>query len=253
MPFTLLAHQAPVLPLKLWWPRLFSTGALMVGSMAPDLEYFLRGTPVPIVGHSLLGQLTFCLPLTLAIVLLFERYMAAPLAAHLPDAGPLRLRDVGLVAGVPVTPLHLLQLATSSLIGSLSHLVLDGFTHKHGFAVAHLPLLRRRLAIAGHDYPAYGLLQRGLSAVLIGVAIALLVALARQRRTPPAAAAELRTRMRFFAPALLVAAACTFYRMALGPHASAWHDAWFWGHVVLQFTCYAFCALLVTCIVSRSK
>ena len=253
MPFTLLAHQAPVLPLKRWWPRLLSTAGLVVGSMAPDLEYFLRGTPVPIVGHSIVGQFTFCLPLTLAVVLLFERFMAAPLGEHLPDLGPIALRDVGLLAANRPTPRHLAIVAASALIGSLSHIFLDGFTHKHGFAVAWWPALRRTAVVAGHAYPIYGLLQRGLSVIFAAVSVWFLVALAHQRRLadgdrPRAPRPDAMTRFGFFGFALAVAAAGTFYRMALGPNAAAWHDAWFWGHVALQSTCFGFCGLLATCL-----
>lgn len=61
MPFT-LAHPAAVLPLHRRLRRRASLSALVVGSITPDLAYFL---PLGVSGsqsHSALGLLVFCLP-----------------------------------------------------------------------------------------------------------------------------------------------------------------------------------------------
>ncbi len=148
MPLPLLAHQAPVLPLKLLRPSAWNGTALVIGSIAPDVEYVLltgdlragRG-----FAHSILGQLVFCLPVTLAIVLLIGR---------------LRLGEV-LVARVGARFAWLVGAATdirqagglrracaSALVGSFSHVLLDKVTHRwlphwlpiHRAHVAHLGL-----------------------------------------------------------------------------------------------------------------
>ena len=51
-------------------PRATSGTALVIGSMAPDVEYFLNGYPTSTVSHTWLGQLTFCLPVTLVLFLI---------------------------------------------------------------------------------------------------------------------------------------------------------------------------------------
>ena len=110
MPFTFLAHQAPVLPLKLRWPRAFAGTALVLGSIAPDCEYFLRGQVLTTFSHKLWSQPLFCLPLTLLLVFLVRRLIIGPLAAHLPalpQRGPLgalgrlHLGDYQSLDGVP--------------------------------------------------------------------------------------------------------------------------------------------------------
>src|SRR5438552_11102134 len=98
MPFTFFAHQAPVMPLKLVFPRRFCGLALAVGSMAPDLEYFFRGQLGSVVGHTLAGQFYFCLPLTLLLVWVIRNVVAEPLSCHLPDGGGFHLRDLRALA-----------------------------------------------------------------------------------------------------------------------------------------------------------
>ena len=122
---TFLSHQAVVLPLKIAAPRWTSGTALVVGSMAPDVEYFLRGYPTSLISHTRLGQLTFCLPVTLVLYWLITRVIAEPAAAHAPESGELRLREYALLRRQPAGPGHWAIVATSAVIGSSSHVALD--------------------------------------------------------------------------------------------------------------------------------
>jgi hypothetical protein len=126
MPLTFLSHQAVVLPLKLAAPRWTSGTALVLGSMAPDVVYYVRGLPAGgAASHSWLGQLTICLPVTLVLFWVVTRIVAAPLAANLPSGGGLRLEEYRLLRAQPPTLRHWAVVAISALIGSASHLVLD--------------------------------------------------------------------------------------------------------------------------------
>ena len=125
MPLTFLSHQAVILPLKIAAPRWTSGTALVLGSMAPDVEYFARTYPAGTVSHTWPGQLTFCLPVTLVLYWLVTRVIAVPLAANLPEAYPLRLPEYALVRAQPATPGHWLVVASSALVGSSSHVILD--------------------------------------------------------------------------------------------------------------------------------
>src|SRR6185295_14226025 len=117
MPFTFLAHQAPVLPLKLLRPAHVSGTALVIGSMAPDFEYFIRGQPFSTISHTLVGQVVFCLPLTFLVGWLV-RDLLGPLLG--------RFR--------PTTPILSVRYLACALAGSLSHVAWDGFTHGDGWA-----------------------------------------------------------------------------------------------------------------------
>jgi hypothetical protein len=116
MPFTLLAHQAPVLPLKLLRPSWFSGTALVIGSIAPDLEYVVHNEPklnTSTFAHSLLGQFVLCLPLTVVITVLAQRTNA--------------IGAIGARFGVDLFERSsaLPRIAGSALIGSFSHIGLD--------------------------------------------------------------------------------------------------------------------------------
>ena len=125
MPLTFLSHQAVVLPLKIAAPRAMSGTALVLGSMAPDVEYFLRGYPTSTIGHTWPGQLIFCLPVSVGLYWLMTRVIAEPAAAHAPEAGDLHLPDYALLRQQPVSARHWLIVAVSALLGSASHVVLD--------------------------------------------------------------------------------------------------------------------------------
>lgn len=124
MPFPLVSHQGLAAPALLVDRRGGLDGvALMVGSLAPDLLYaFIYEAD----GHLPWSLLWFVVPVSLAVAWVYRRWVAWPLAVHLPDLGTFRLRDAaraasdrpGLVAGV-----------LSALLGGLSHALADGFTH----------------------------------------------------------------------------------------------------------------------------
>lgn len=126
MPLPLLAHQAPVLPLKLWRPTAFNGTALVVGSVAPDFEYFLdRGGRAASFGHIATAQLLFCLSVTLFVVLLVGHLGLGEVVA----ARFARLRWLSGAATDVKSAGGLLRAAASALTGSFSHLLLDAVTH----------------------------------------------------------------------------------------------------------------------------
>jgi hypothetical protein len=140
MPATFPSHAAAVLPLKLWRPRWFDGVALVVGSAAPDMYYPVVGFVDFPATHNVPALLWFSLPATLVVTWLFRR--AAPIvAAHLP-ARPrwLALPDYGALGRVRH---HWYVTVGSALIGAVSHLVWDGFTHypgtEHGWMVERVP------------------------------------------------------------------------------------------------------------------
>jgi hypothetical protein len=165
MPFTFLPHQAAVLPLKLARPRWFSGTALVFGSMAPDLPYFIFGRSLRDLGHSLPGQLLFCLPAALFLTWVFRRWLARPLALHLPEGGEYHLREYHLLGG-GMDGRYAAFAAPSALVGSLSHIVWDSFTHASGWAARHLEFPLWPVAeIGGHTLHAYQLMQHGSTLV----------------------------------------------------------------------------------------
>src|SRR5262245_60819187 len=90
MPFT-AAHAVAALPFRR--TRLYSA-AFVVGCLSPDFEYFLRLVPRGSFGHTLPGVFLLGLPLSLAVLWLFQRYVADALVAVAPRLFPLRQDSV---------------------------------------------------------------------------------------------------------------------------------------------------------------
>lgn len=154
MPFTYFAHQVIVVPLKCARPRWFDGTALCVGSMAPDFAYALAGTRFEFASHALAAQLLWSMPCAWLLAWGFRSFLAAPLGAQLP--GALGAELGALAYSRPAAWITCL----SGLIGGLSHVFLDGFTHARGWAVQAFPSLQRVVTqVAGQPIVAWQLLQ----------------------------------------------------------------------------------------------
>jgi hypothetical protein len=123
VPYT-FAHPAAVLPLARPMGRFAVPSALAIGSMVPDLWYF-----VPFVlradSHSVAALLWFCLPAGLAAYALFHLLLKEPLIALLCP----RLQ-VFTCAGLPAVPWRCV--AASLLAGAITHVAWDALTHVEG-------------------------------------------------------------------------------------------------------------------------
>lgn len=154
MPFT-LAHPAAALPLIRLLGDRVPAAALVIGSMAPDIAYLLPGGLARLDGHRLPGLFAVSLPLGLALYVLFQSLLKPALIDLLPPLAR-RLRDSPSPASRwPAAPLGL-------LLGALTHVAWDAFTHGDGAGVLLIPALGRDLfAVGGYPVAAYKLLQHG--------------------------------------------------------------------------------------------
>lgn len=166
MPFTFLAHQVPVLPLKARSPRRWDGLALVIGSIMPDLWYVSSGWlwgPFGIAmwvnGHELGGILGSCVIPGTLLSMALRRWTMPVVPAALPKAAFLRLRDYRLLA---LSRHRWWVTAYSVLVGALTHIFLDGFTHADGWAVEGIPALREPLvSVGGRTLEVYAALQYG--------------------------------------------------------------------------------------------
>lgn len=133
VPFT-LAHGAAALPFR--HTRIVFSG-LLIGSFAPDFEYFLRLAPDDGFGHTLLGVFVLTLPLALLVLWLFHDFVKLPLARLLPDA--IQCRLTGHLEEFRFRGTGRFTLIVGSiLLGIATHLVWDSF---HAFEHMALPSL----------------------------------------------------------------------------------------------------------------
>jgi hypothetical protein len=71
MPFT-FSHPAAVLPLKYLPKKWFSVTGLVVGSLTPDFEYFIRMRIYSSLSHTWTGLFFFDLPLAIILASVFH-------------------------------------------------------------------------------------------------------------------------------------------------------------------------------------
>ena len=156
--------------------------ALVVGSLAPDFRYFLNLAPRGHFGHTFQGIFIFCLPAGLAVLWIFQRIMKLPLLSLAPRSHQQRLAALAKpfcwgAAG------RFALIVASLLLGALSHLAWDAFTHDSGLVVRNLPDMRVPLEEFGTHRPLYNVLQHGSS--LLGLTLLVFWYWRWFKRTPP--------------------------------------------------------------------
>ncbi|GEM_PF-292790 len=167
MPYT-LAHPLYAVPLKKVAPRYLCTTGLLLGSMAPDLEYFVAFESNKSFGHSLQGFILLGLPLCTAFAIAFHRLMKPALVKLLPSTLGLNkfARDHS-TAWSLTTGRDWFLFLCSLFIGFMSHRFMDAWTHNHTIFVQQIPWLREHIK---GEY-VYHWLQYGLSVLGLGAAL----------------------------------------------------------------------------------
>ncbi len=128
MPFT-FSHPAIIIPFLHKRRKIFSATALVVGSIVPDFESFIRLNEHKIYGHTWPGMFWFDLPLGILVAFIFHNIVRDPLILNLPDFPKNKFtRFIGLKWNTYILK-HLVAFITSMLLGIFLHLVWDAFTH----------------------------------------------------------------------------------------------------------------------------
>lgn len=132
MPFT-LSHAAAALPfrkLKPVWP------ALVIGTFAPDLQYFIWISDEDRRGHHFPDVFLLTLPLALLVLWLFEWIVKVPVIELLPTGVQRRLQN-------KIEPLsfwgwkRLGSIILWIAVGIATHVIWDEFTHRHTWMTGH--------------------------------------------------------------------------------------------------------------------
>jgi hypothetical protein len=173
MPFT-ISHAAAVLPWARPLARWRLLSAAVIGSMAPDFGFFSPWRPNRFETHSLDALITFCLPAGLAAYWLFQSVIRTPILELLPPGAYARWQ----VSAAPADYRNLRQWVFASLgilVGALTHLVWDAFTHEGARGVRMIPGLDDPVEIGGYYVDGPRLLQDGSSIVGLIAVFAVLV------------------------------------------------------------------------------
>ncbi len=167
MPFT-LAHPAAALPLRRPLGRLGSLPALAAGAMVPDLPYFLPLGVTGVPSHSLSGLVWFCLPAGLACWFVYELILRPFGRALVPATIARRLGASA--RGEASSATHVACAAASVLVGAMTHVAWDAFTHGSGAVVKVWAVLRVPVPVFdGYAPQVFTLLQHASTLVGLGL------------------------------------------------------------------------------------
>jgi membrane-bound metal-dependent hydrolase YbcI (DUF457 family) len=179
MPFT-LSHPAAALPFLR--TRLIPS-ALVIGSMVPDFEYFLRLSPKGGFGHTLPGVFLFDLPVAFISLWLFHAFLKEPLYSWLPLSVQQRI-SLDPSSSPIQSPANLALALLSILIGIATHILWDSFTHRGFWPYRHWLFLHRTIPLPdGFQLEYLRIIQHVSTAV--GAAVLLLWLRNWYRRTTP--------------------------------------------------------------------
>jgi hypothetical protein len=142
MPFT-ISHAAAVLPLRNVGKFRLPLAAMMIGSMSPDFAYFFPGVFDRVGSHSIAGLFLFCWPVSLALWLLFVRVLEQPTIALLPESWRSRFPSSNREFTLRVMAFT----SAATVLGAVTHLIWDSFTHRGTVVVNAVPALH---AVAFH-------------------------------------------------------------------------------------------------------
>jgi hypothetical protein len=129
MPFT-FSHPALVILLPKWKKGFFSATGLVAGSIVPDFEYFISmAKEKSQYSHSIHGVVWFDLPLAILLCFVFHGIVRDPLINHLPGRLFICFSRYRGFQWPPVFRTRWPVVIFSILLGVLSHLIWDWFTH----------------------------------------------------------------------------------------------------------------------------
>lgn len=174
MPFT-FSHPAIILPLTCLPKKWFSLTGLIIGSLTPDFEYFIRMKIKSNYSHTIEGLFWFDLPLGIILTFLFHNLVRDQLFKNLHKFLKSRFSSFDQINWNQHFKKNWIIICLSILIGAASHLFWDSFTHDHGYFVDAIPFLSSSIEVFRFQIPVLKLLQH--SSTLIGGLVIFIVVL----------------------------------------------------------------------------
>ena len=158
MPFT-FSHSAIVLPATCLPKKYYSLSGLIVGSMTPDFEYFIRMRDYSKYSHALTGMFWFDVPLGLILIFTFHNIVRNTLIEHLPFSFNVRFSVYEKFNWNQYFRKNMIVVLISLFVGIASHLFWDSFTHDGGFFAETIPVLKNKVNILNQQITGATALQ----------------------------------------------------------------------------------------------
>jgi hypothetical protein len=158
MPFT-FSHPAVILPFRFVGRKYFSITGLVVGTVVPDFEYFVRLKNMSYYSHTWAGAFWLDLPLGLLLCFIFHNIIKGQFILNSPYLLHIRFMRFYHFDWNKYFRRHMLIVASSILIGILTHFIADRVTHKSYSIVTSVADLRSLQSIAYHPLRVYRFFQ----------------------------------------------------------------------------------------------
>ena len=158
MPFT-FCHPAIILPLNKISQNKISLTGLIVGSLAPDFEYFIRMQMMRTHSHELSAIVWFNLPICFLLAFIYQGIVKKPMVNHMPHFLSSRLKTYHNINWFMWFKKYWYVFIYSALIGVFSHILWDSFTHIEGIFGNHLSFLSHEISIFGRSNYIFSWLQ----------------------------------------------------------------------------------------------
>jgi hypothetical protein len=182
MPFT-FSHPAIILPLQYLPRKWFSLTALIIGSLTPDFEYFIRMRVQSNYSHTCYGIFWFDLPLAILLAFIFHDIVRKDLFNNLPENIKSRVWIFSEFNWDTYFKENWIIILVSTIIGITSHLLWDAFTHNHGYFVEKISKLNKTIFIFENKIPLWKILQH--LSTLIGAIIIFIAFLKLPKNATP--------------------------------------------------------------------
>lgn len=164
MPFT-FSHPAIVLPATYLPKKYYSLSGLIMGSMTPDFEYFIRMKDFSKYSHTWPGMFWFDLPLGLALIFIFHNVVRNTLIQYLPFSLNVRFSVFEKFNWNNYFRKNVIVVIISLLVGIASHLFWDSFTHDGGYFAESIPALSEKTHVLSYSFFGATIFQYASSVV----------------------------------------------------------------------------------------
>ncbi|MDL2303698.1 DUF4184 family protein [Dysgonomonas sp. OttesenSCG-928-D17] len=233
MPFT-FSHPIAVLPLAYLPKRWVSLTGLIIGSVIPDFEYFLRMRMQSDYSHTLGGVFWLDLPLAVVLAFTFHNIVRDALFDNLPGFLQTRFAGYKQFDWNSYFKKNWIVVIVSVLIGIFSHLLWDSFTHETGWFVERYGWFGEIVGIGGLQLPVFKILQYS-STVLGGLALLLVV-----WKMPAGNIPTVKVNIRYWIVFVAIVALILLVRLLTGLNYKLY------GHVIVNFISALLMALILT-------
>ncbi|GAB3536701.1 DUF4184 family protein [Pontibacter brevis] len=218
---------------------------LIIGSMAPDFEKFIRMQAYDAYSHTWRSIFYFNLPIALILAFLFHLVVRDQLIDHLPAFLQKRFIRFKNFDWKKHFRKHYVVIILSILVGTVSHIAWDAFTHRDGLFVRWFPVLLEYMSIGPVSVGIFNFLQISFS--IIGLLVVLYVLFTFPEKRVQNLPGSTSRKAWFWVVFTLIAFVITVIRYVVGYHLS------YLSNFVVVMISAGLLSLLITSLLFRIK